>query len=193
MLRRLAIAALRLRGWRLCGKRPALRKYLIILAPHTCNWDLLLGLLAAAGFGLKTSWLGKDAIFRWPMAGVLRHLGGIPVRRNAQEGIVGQVVAAYAAADALVIGITPEGTRRSTPHWKSGFYYMALGAGVPVVPASIDRVTRRITLGPPLELSGDPHRDMEAIRLFYANARGIHSEKAGVVRLSEEADPPRRT
>ena len=193
MLQRLAVVALRLRGWRLSGEPPTLRKYLIVLAPHTCNWELLLGLLAAAGFGLRISWLGKHTIFRWPIAGLLRHLGGIPVRRNQHEGLVGQVVAAYAAVDSLVIGMAPEGTRSLTRYWRSGFYHIALGAGIPIVLASIDRPTRRITLGPALEPSGDPHRDMEAVRSFYANARGIHPERTGPVRLREEAGPPEPT
>lgn len=190
MLQRLAIAALRLRGWRLVGELPDLPKYLIILAPHTCNWDLLLGLLAATGFGARASWLGKSTIFRWPVAGLLRRLGGLPVRRDHQEGIVGQVVAAYAAADSLVVGMTPEGTRHPTAFWKSGFYRIALGAGIPIVPASIDRSSRRIALGSALDLSGDTHRDMEVIRRFYADAHGVHPEKAGAVRLREEGDPP---
>lgn len=187
---RVATLALRLRGWRLSGEPPTPRKYLIVFAPHTCNWDLLLGLLAAAGFGLRISWLGKDTIFRWPVAGLLRHLGGIPVRRSQFEGLVGQVVAAYAAADSLVIGMTPEGTRSLTPYWRSGFYHMARGAGIPIVLASVDRPTKRITLGPALELDGDPHRDMEAIRFFYRKVQGIHPERTGPVRLREEVGPP---
>jgi hypothetical protein len=193
MLQRLAVVALRLRGWRLSGEPPDLRKYLIVLAPHTCNWELLLGLLAAAGFGLRISWLGKHTIFRWPIAVLLRHLGGIPVCRNQHEGVVGQVVAAYAAVDSLVVGMTPEGTRSLTRYWKSGFYHIARGAGIPIVLASIDRPTRRIALGPTLELSGDPHRDTEVIRVFYANVQGIHPERTGPVRLREEAGSPHRT
>jgi len=123
---------------------------------------------------------------------LLRRLGGIPVRRDQREGVVGQVVAAYGAADHLVLGLAPEGTRFPTPCWKSGFYYMALGARVPVVPASIDRGTRRIVVGPALELSGDPREDMEPLRRFYAEAHGIHPERVGPVRLCEEADPPHR-
>lgn len=184
--RRLARGALRLRGWRLAGALPDLPKYLIILAPHTCYWDWPLGMLAAAGFGLKASWLGTDSIFRWPVAGLLRRLGGIPVRRDRRDGVVSQVVAAFAAADSLVVGMTPEGTRFRSPHWRSGFYHMALGAGVPVVPASLDGPTRQIAVGPPLHLSGDLRRDMEVIRLFYADARGIHRERVGPVRLPEE-------
>lgn len=184
------MAALRLRGWRLTGELPALPKYLIVLAPHTCNWDLLLGLLAATGFGARVSWLGKSTIFRWPVAGFLRRLGGVPVDRNHREGVVGQVVRAYAATDTLVVGMTPEGTRHLTPFWKSGFYHIALEAGVPVVPASLDRSTRSIAVGSPIGLSGDARRDMEAFRRFYEGARGIHPEKAGAVKIREEAGRP---
>lgn len=193
MLQRLASMALGLRGWRLSGKVPDLAKYLIVFGPHTCNWDFPLAMLAAAGFGLKISWLGKSTIFRWPIAGFLRHIGGIPVRRDHREGVVGQVVAAFAATDSLVIGMAPEGTRSLTPHWKSGFYHMALGAKVPIVLASIDRPTRRIAVGPVIEPTGDPRKDMEAIRLFYSDVQGIHPEKTGAVRLREETAPPEQT
>lgn len=186
MKRRLAIWALRLRGWRLAGEVPCLPKYLVVFGPHTCNWDFPLAMLAGAGFGIRFRWLGKHSVFRWPVAGFLRRIGGIPVRRQRSEGIVGQIAAAYAAADSLVIGLTPEGTRTSTPYWRSGFYHMALAAGVPLVPASLDRPTRRITLGPAMTLSGDPADDMGVIRSFYAGTRGIHPEKASAIRLREE-------
>ena len=186
MKRRLATWALRLRGWRLAGEAPCLLKYLVVFGPHTCNWDFPLAMLAGAGFGIRFHWLGKHTIFRWPVAGFLRRIGGIPVRRERHEGIVGQIAAAYATADSLVIGMTPEGTRTSTPYWRSGFYHLALAAGVPIVPASLDRPTRRITLGPAMTPSGDPAGDMEAIRAFYAGTRGIHPEKASAIRLHEE-------
>ena len=186
MRRRLARGALRLRGWRLHGDLPDLPKYLILLAPHTCYWDWPPGMLAAAGLGVRASWLGTERIFRPPVAGLLRRLGGIPVRRDRREGIVGQVVAAFAATASLVIGLTPEGSRYRTPYWKSGFCHMALGAGVPVVPASIDRSRRRIAVGSPLVVSGEAGRDMEALRTFYAGTGGIHPERVGPVRLREE-------
>jgi 1-acyl-sn-glycerol-3-phosphate acyltransferase len=186
---RLGTWALRLRGWRLVGRFPDLPKYLIVFGPHTCNWDFPLAMLAAAGFGIRLSWLGKHTIFRWPIAGFLRHLGGIPVHRDRSEGIVGQITAAYASVDALILGMTPEGTRSLTPYWRSGFYHMALAAGVPIVLASIDRPTRSISIGPMVVPSGDPCRDMKEIRAFYAGTRGIHPEKASAVRLREEEGP----
>jgi len=184
---RLARWTLRLRGWRLAGSPPDLPKYLIVFAPHTCNWDFPLAMLAAAGFGIRLSWLGKHTIFRWPASWFLRRLGGIPVHRERHEGIVSQVAVSFAAADALVLGMTPEGTRSPTPYWKSGFYHMALAAGVPVLLASIDRPSKVISLGPVVPLCGDPCRDMEAVRAFYSDRRGIHPEKSGPIRLREEA------
>ena len=183
---RLATWALRLRGWRLAGGAPPLRKYVVVLAPHTCNWDFPLAMLAASGYGIRLSWLGKHTIFRWPVAGFLRAMGGIPVHRERHDGMVRQVVEAFAASDTLVIGMTPEGTRTATPHWKSGFYHMARRAGVPIVLASLDRPTRRITLGPVVMPTGNSAKDMEAVRAFYADARGIHPHKASPVRLVEE-------
>jgi len=186
MSRRLAVWALRARGWRLAGEAPPLAKYVIVFGPHTCNWDFPLAMLAAAGFGIRLRWLGKHTIFRWPVEGFLRRIGGIPVHRERHEGVVGQIAEAYAAADCLVIGMTPEGTRTPLPYWKSGFYHMAVAAGVPIVLASLDRPTRRITIGPAVVPSGDPARDMAAVRAFYAGARGIHPAKASLVRLREE-------
>lgn len=183
---RLATWALRLRGWRLAGGAPPLAKYVVVLAPHTSNWDFPLAMLAASGYGIRLSWLGKHTIFRWPVAGFLRAMGGIPVHRERHDGMVGQVVESFAASDTLVIGMTPEGTRTATPHWKSGFYHMARHAGVPIVLASLDRSTRRITLGPVVMPTGNPAKDMEAVRAFYAGVRGIHPHKASAVRLVEE-------
>lgn len=183
---RLATWALRLRGWRLAGGAPPLAKYVVVLAPHTSNWDFPLAMLAASGYGIRLSWLGKHTIFRWPVAGFLRAMGGIPVHRERHDGMVGQVVESFAASDTLVIGMTPEGTRTATPHWKSGFYHMARHAGVPIVLASLDRSTRRITLGPVVIPTGNPAKDMEAVRAFYAGVRGIHPHKASAVRLVEE-------
>lgn len=162
---------------------------MIVFGPHTCNWDLLLGMLAARGYGIRPSWLGKASIFRWPVAGFLRHIGGIPVHRYHHEGLVGQAVAAFAAADSMVLGLTPEGTRSRTPYWRSGFYRIALAAGVPIVLASMDRRRRVITIGPSVLPTGDAGRDMDRIRAFYTGAQGIHPEKASPVQLREEGRP----
>jgi hypothetical protein len=124
------------------------------------------------------------------VAGLLRRLGGIPVRRDRRDGLVTQVVAAFAGAEALVVGMTSEGARFRTPLWKSGFYHIARGARVPIVPAAIDRDARPISPGSLLEPSGNPRRDREPHRSFYADARDIHPERVGPVGLREEAGLP---
>ena len=183
--RRLAIWALRCRGWRLAGEAPRLPKYLIVFGPHTCNWDFPLAMLGIAGFGIRPQWLGKHTIFRWPVAGLLRRMGGIPVHRESHEGVVGQIVAAYDAADSLVIGLTPRapavravleigllppGPRRRGPG----------GAGL----------ARRAVTAHRHRADARTHRavraDMDRIRAFYAPVRGIHAHKASLVRLREE-------
>jgi 1-acyl-sn-glycerol-3-phosphate acyltransferase len=168
------------------GEAPRLPKYLIIFGPHTCNWDFPLAMLAAVGFGIRLRWLGKHTIFRWPVAGLLRRMGGIPVHRQYHEGVVDQIAAAYAASDSLVVGMTPEGTRTPLAHWRSGFYHMARAAGVPVVLTAIDRPSRRISIGPAVGLTGAARVDMDRIRAFYAPVRGIHAHKASLVRIREE-------
>lgn len=180
-------AVLRLSRWRVEGRLPDLPKYLIVVAPHTCYWDLPVGMMAAWSLRLPTAWLGTANVFRWPLGPLLRRLGGIPVNRGRREGIVGQAVAAFAAAESLILAITPEGTRFRVPHWRSGFYRAALAAGVPVMPASFDGPSRCIRLGLPVPLSGEVSRDMDALRRFFAGARGFHPERVGPVRLREEA------
>src|SRR4030042_665390 len=107
---------------------------------------------------------GAGSICRCPFSGLLRHLGGIPVHRDRHEGIVGQVVAAFASADSMILGLTPEGTRSLAPHWKSGFYQIALAARVPIVVASMDQPSRRISIGPAIFPSGDARHDMDRVR-----------------------------
>jgi 1-acyl-sn-glycerol-3-phosphate acyltransferase len=173
-------------GWRIEGELPSRGTFLITLAPHTSNWDFPLGLAASAAFGAKASWLGKESLFRWPLGGLLRRLGGIPVSRDKKEGVVEQVAEAFAAAETLILAITPEGTRSRTPYWRSGFYHLATAAGVRIFPAYIDRPTRRVGVGSAFYPTGNIGRDMNVIRDFYAGRQGIKPDNAGVVRLREE-------
>ncbi len=186
MRRRFGKWTLRLVGWRTVGQLPPDPKFVIIGAPHTSNWDFPLALLAAAALGVKISWIGKDALFRWPFGGLMRRLGGIPVRRDSREGVVQRTAEAFAAATSLMLVVAPEGTRGRTPYWRSGFYHIAVAAGVPIVPAYIDRPTKQIGIGAPLFPTGEVRRDMEALRGFYAGKVGIRPDHAGDVRLREE-------
>jgi len=143
-------------------------------------------LAVAYALGVKPSWLGKRELFRPPLGWILRRLGGIAVDRSAPQGLVGEAVARFAAMDDLLLVVPPSGTRARASHWKSGFYHVARGAGVPVVCAYLDYRTRVGGIGPALTPSGDVAADMERIRDFYATKQARYPAQATPVRLREE-------
>jgi hypothetical protein len=185
---RLASAALRLAGWRFEGGLPREKKYVCIAYPHTSNWDGLLMVGFATRLGLKARWMIKDAWTRHPLGAVLRELGAVGIDRSRANSVVAQMVEAFSRHDAFVLGVPPEGTRGRAEHWKSGFYHIALGAGVPVVPAYIDFDGRRAGMGEPIHLTGDVRADMDRIRAFYdsVHVRAFAPENVGPIRLREE-------
>jgi 1-acyl-sn-glycerol-3-phosphate acyltransferase len=174
--------------WGVVGEVPPFRKMVIIGAHHTSNWDFVIGMLAARALGVKIRFLGKHTLFRPPFGWFFRMLGGIPVDRSRPGGIIGQVTAAFARADKIVMVIAPEGTRSHRPHWKSGFHEIARATGVPIVLAALDASTRRVRIGPTIEATTNVSIDMDRIREFYAQYPGIKPEKAGTVRLRAEDD-----
>ena len=187
MKTRLAKWFLELTGWTPEGEVPAARSYVLIAAPHTTNWDLLFFLAHAWAFGVRVSWMGKHTLFRGPMGPVMRWLGGIPVRRDRAGGLVGQLSASFASQPDLVLTVPPEGTRGYVAHWKSGFYQIARAARVPIVMGYLDYSRKRGGLGPALIPTDDLCGDMDEIRAFYADKRGLHPERIGEVRLEEES------
>lgn len=180
---RLVLAATR---WRAHGSAPEDRKYVLIAAPHTSNWDLLYLLAISFRLGIEVSWLGKDALFKGPMGVVLRRLGGVPVRRGERSGMVDSLAAEFAAAESLVIVIPPEGTRGYTDHWKSGFYRVAVAAEVPIVCGYLDFERRQGGLGRTVWPSSDLEVDMDLFREFYADKQGKYPASVGEVRLRTE-------
>lgn len=185
---RLAEASLRLAGWRFDGEPPALKKYVILAVPHTSNWDGLLLVGLAQTLGLPLSWMIKDTWFKGPMAPILRAVGAVAIDRKRSRNIVEAMVAEFARRDELVLAIPPEGTRKRSEYWKSGFYHIALGANVPVVPGYLDYGRKRGGLGEPITMTGDVRADMDKIRAFYA-ARDITARVPadfGPIRLREE-------
>ena len=174
VLRATSRVILRLAGWRIEGSLPAdARKCVLIAAPHTSNWDLPYTLMTAFVLRLNVYWMGKASIFAWPFGAVMRWLGGIPVHREKSNDLVAASVAALKAADGPVqLTVPPEGTRSKTQRWKTGFYYIALGAEVPILLAYMDYADKRAGLGPVFQPSGDIERDMAAIKAFYAPMRG---------------------
>ncbi len=154
-------------GWSFEGNLPNLPKAVIIVAPHTTYWDFVLGMVAMFALGLRVSWLGKHTVFRPPFGRLFRWLGGIAVDRSSRTGVVEQMVAELRSRDELILGLAPEGTRRRVARWKTGFYFIAFGAGVPVVPATFDYPRRVIRLGASITPSGDLAADMERLGEFF--------------------------
>lgn len=166
-------AILRAFGWRMVGGFPDISKAVVIAAPHSSNWDGLLGFGAKFGMGVKLSILGKDALIRIPLLGrILRWQGVIPVDRSAPHGVVGQAAQAIRDADRMWYAIAPEGTRRWVERWKPGFWHIARNAGVPVIPAYFDYANKVIGIGPPFELSDDMQADIARIQRWYKPYKG---------------------
>ncbi len=179
----------RLRGWRYEGGLPPSPKYVVIGAPHTSNWDFVLLLAATSHFGIAAKVIGKHTLVKGPFGNLMRRLGIIPIERDSAQGLVGQMVDVFATVDALALVLAPEGTRGAEPYWHSGFYHIAVAAGVPVVLAKVDAASKTAVIGPEVELTGSVTTDMDRIRDFYAGAIGINSGGESTVRLREEDEP----
>ncbi len=137
---------LQLFGWKIVGQFPQRAKFVVAVAPHTSNWDFVIAVAAMLALQIKVRFLGKDAIFFWPFNIWLKHIGGIPVERSSAHGVVGQMVTMFNNNEQLVLAIAPEGTRRKTSQWKSGFLHIANQAQVPVVPLSLDFAKKEIAV-----------------------------------------------
>jgi 1-acyl-sn-glycerol-3-phosphate acyltransferase len=186
MRRALSRAFLARTGWEPEGERPRARRFVLIAAPHTSNWDLPYLLALSESFDLRVSWLGKKALFGPPLGPLMRALGGIPVQRDRRNNLVAQVADVFAAASELALVVPAEGTRSRTEHWKSGFYHIARTAKVPIVCGYLDYARRRGGFGPSFEPSGDVARDMDLVRAFYADKVGKYPDCFGPVRLRDE-------
>lgn len=173
-------------GWKPEGRRPDAQRYVLIAAPHTTNWDFPYLLAFAAHFDLRIAWLGKASLFRAPFGPVLRALGGIPVERSRSENRVDAMARLFERHQELGLVVPAEATRSRTEYWKSGFYYIALQAGVPIVMSYLDYARKRGGIGPAFVPTGDVVRDMDVVRAFYADKRGKYPDAFGPVRLREE-------
>ncbi len=160
-------AAFRLTGWRFEGTFPNLPKMVVIVAPHTSNWDFFVGLMAMFGMGMRGTFLGKHTLFRWPIGIFMRWLGGVPVDRSSSHNVVDQTVDYFRKRERMILALSPEGTRKKLPAWRTGFYYVAKGAGVPIVPVSFDYPKRLITIFAPLLPSDDKERDFRLLEGHY--------------------------
>lgn len=180
---------LRQLGWRLHFEGLPGLQGVIVVYPHTSNLDFPIGVLAKWAMGIPAHFWGKDSLFKVPLFGAwLRWLGGIPVNRSAPGGLVEQTVqhlrASREAQTYTWLVVAPEGTRKRTEGWRSGFYRVAVQAGVPVGLATIDFATRQIHLNQFVELSGEPAADMAAIADLMGRPQGYRPDNASPIRLT---------
>jgi 1-acyl-sn-glycerol-3-phosphate acyltransferase len=179
VLRGFSVAFLKWTGWKIEGQLPpGAERCVLIAAPHTSNWDLPYTLMVGFALRLNIYWMGKQSIFKPPFRSVMMWLGGIPVNREQSTNLVAASAQALQEADGPVqLVVPPEGTRSKTRYWKTGFYYIALTAGVPIVMAYMDYTDKRSGLGPVFTPTGDVERDMASIKAFYAPIRGKNADQ----------------
>jgi 1-acyl-sn-glycerol-3-phosphate acyltransferase len=175
--RALARRALALFGWRVEGDLPEIPRFVLIVAPHTSNWDFPICVLAMFATGLRLSWLGKHTIFRFPVAGLLRWLGGTPVDRSGSQGTVDVAIENFRARGQWVLGLSPEGTRRRIDQWRTGFHRIAVGAGVPIVPVWLDYRNRVLGIGAPVSPTPDVAADMARLAVWFRRDMARHPEQ----------------
>lgn len=174
-------------GWTAEAEHPDTQKYVLIVAPHTSNWDFPLGMLAARILHLKVHYLGKHTLFEGPFGWFFKALGGIPVRRDKVHNMSQQMAQRFAEADELILAIAPEGTRKKTEHWKMGFYHIARAANVPIVMAYLDYGNKKVRLGGTFYPGEDMEEALKTVRAFFAGVQGRHPDKQGPIRARPDS------
>jgi 1-acyl-sn-glycerol-3-phosphate acyltransferase len=159
-------------GWSFAGTVPDLPKVVLIVAPHTSNWDFVIGAAGMLALDLDLRFLGKHTLFKGPMGVLMRGLGGIPLDRAHSSGVVDEMAARIKKADHLLLAIAPEGTRGKVERWKTGFHGIARGAEVPILAATLDYGRRQIRFRDPFEPSQDVEADVEKLKEFFADSLG---------------------
>lgn len=170
--RKIGYMILRSMRWRIEGEIPNLKKMVIIGAPHTTNWDFVIGMSALMALGVRVHWIGKDTIFKWPVKYVWHWLGGEPVDRFHAHGVVEQIIQKFSAHDQFILGLSPEGTRRDIPKWRSGFYHVSVGAGVPILLVAFDFPSKTLRIGELFYPTSNPDSDMLQLTGYFKNFRG---------------------
>jgi 1-acyl-sn-glycerol-3-phosphate acyltransferase len=173
---------LRLMRWRIEGDIPDLPRFVVAVAPHTSNWDFVVGVAAMFALDLRIAFIGKHTLFRWPFDGALRWIGGIPVDRSSPHGVVAASVEAFAHCERRVLAIAPEGTRRQVQRFRTGFLHIARGAGVPVLLAALDWGDRCVRFGPLIQPGDDVEADRERVERHFARIEGKNRRDASGMR-----------
>ena len=165
-------ALLAILRWRVEGEVPDLPKFVIAVAPHTSNWDFVVGMAVMFALDLKLSFIGKHTIFRGPFGPLLRWMGGIPVDRSSPHGVVGDAVRDFEGVDQRVLAIAPEGTRSHVERFRSGFLHIARNAGVPILLGTFDYEARAVRFGPLFEPGADIEEELRRVEAFFSGVRG---------------------
>ena len=167
-----------LSGWKVKGMVPDEERIVIIAAPHTSNWDFILAMLAILGLNINIRWLGKDSIFKPGFKWFFNWLGGIPVNREDPNALIDNVIKIVEKEEAIVIAMTPEGTRKKVVRWKTGFLRIAKLTKAKILLISIDSPTKIIQIGNIFEPTGDTELDLNFIQDYYQNFKGINPEQS---------------
>lgn len=175
--RGIARGLLKVLGWRIEARFPDLPKLVIVGAPHTSNWDGVVGVAAIVALGLRINWFAKDSLFRWPFRGILLWLGGVPIRRHKARGIVEQTADIFRESEKMYIVLAPEGTRSRAPTWKTGFHRIARAADAPILLAYVDYRRKVVGTGPLIQSTDDYAADLQVIQDFYRDKTPRHPER----------------
>jgi 1-acyl-sn-glycerol-3-phosphate acyltransferase len=165
-------------GWGADGSfPPGLKKYIVAVAPHTSNWDFVIGVMARSILHLRgAKFLGKSQLFKPPYGWLFRWLGGYPVDRTSAHDMVHQVAEIFQAHEKFILAIAPEGTRKKVDRLKSGFYYIAKQTGVPIIPCGFDYKRKKVVVGSPFYPTESLENDMKILTQFYSNITGKNPE-----------------
>jgi len=179
---------LRLFGWKCVGDVPQLTHCVLIVAPHTSNWDFIIAILFKVSNKLDLRYFGKDSLFKWYNGWFFKFFGGMPVNRSSPRNAVNDKVHSLTTASRFWLGMAPEGTRSYSQYWRSGFYHIAHRAKVPILMVFIDAKTKTVGFGPAFELTGNIKQDMDVVREFYADKVGIKHHLTAPIRLKDELE-----
>lgn len=176
----------RLAGWKAVGQVPEPRRFVLVAAPHSSNWDFLYFMGLTEELGIMPYFMAKKPLFRWPWKNFLLDMGGVPVDRNSSHNYVEQMIEEFARRKEFILTVAPEGTRRSSGYWKTGFYHIALGAGVPLVLGKMDYSKKLGGIGPTIWPTGNYRADMKKVFDFYKDVIPKFPRPGGIRILPEK-------
>ena len=187
IMRLMALFLLKCIGWKVEGERPNLTKYVMIAAPHTSNWDFVIALAMVFVYRINIQIMMKDTWFFWPLGPIFRCLGAIPINRSKANNVVAQCIEDFKQREEKLLMVPPSGTRKKVRYWKTGFYHIARGAGVPIVMGFLDYRRKRGGIGPVFHPTGNIDRDMETIYAFYLDISGKYPGQSIQAPVSSKA------